>query len=99
MTIMLRETTRIRANPVVVTATVADEDILLNPVRSEYYSLSHVSRRVWALVQTPISVSALRDAIVAEYDIDAESALDDLRELMTSMSEAGLVIVDDAPAA
>jgi hypothetical protein len=95
----LRETAVVSASPNVVTANVANEAILLDPVSSEYYSLSNVGRHVWGLIQTPTTLAALRDAVVAEYDVDPAIALDDLRELVTHLVAAGLAVIHDAPPA
>jgi len=60
-----------------------------------YYGLDPVGARVWELISTPRSVRAVRDALLAEYDVDRTRCEGDLLKLLQTMLDAGLVEVSD----
>jgi hypothetical protein len=68
-----------------------DELVLLDLRDGVYYGLEHVGARVWSLVQQPISVRAIGEAIVAEYDVDPTRCAHDLHALLTELAATGLV--------
>lgn len=80
---------------------VASRDLLANQLAGElvvldlnsggYYSLEDVGIRVWHLLQEPVTLPAIRDAILAEYDVDAARCENDLRALLADMAARGLI--------
>jgi hypothetical protein len=82
-----------------VSCDLAGEAAILNLENSVYYGLDPVGARIWSLIQAPVSVTALRDAIVAEYDVDAERCERDLLDLLAQLAEAKLVHVKHGGAA
>nr|WP_276510422.1 PqqD family protein [Longimicrobium terrae] len=56
-----------------------------------YYGLNAVGARLWSLLEEPRAVAELRDALVADYEVDAETAERDVIELMDELMERGLV--------
>ncbi len=92
------ESTTVSVAKHLVAAEAQDDTIILDPVASRYFGLAEVGSRVWDLLQTPRRVGDLRDAIVAEYEVDPDVALADLLRLVTELAEAGLVDVDHGQA-
>mgnify|MGYP006148079377 CR=1 FL=1 len=63
-------------------------------VRSgEYYGLNGVGRRVWSLLEGGRTVAGVRDALVAEFDVDAERCTADLLRVLSDLAEAELIHV------
>jgi hypothetical protein len=91
-------TSLVSASSRVLSAGAPDEAILLDPVASRYYGLDDVGARVWALLEEPRRVTEIRDALVAEYDVDPEVALEDVTTLLRELLAAGLVDVADESA-
>lgn len=58
---------------------------------ASYYGLNRVGARIWELVQDPRSIGAIRDAIVAEYEVEPDRCERDVLELLGRLSEAGLI--------
>jgi hypothetical protein len=75
--------------------TLEDEVAIVYLKAGIYYGLDPVGARIWALLQTPRSVRAVRDALLAEYEVDAARCESDLVTLVQAMAEAGLVEVTD----
>lgn len=73
-----------------------DDEVAIVHVRAGiYYGLDPVGARIRELITTPRSVRAVRDALLAEYQVDAERFEGDLVTLLRSMADAGLVEVSD----
>jgi hypothetical protein len=69
------------------------ESIILNLKSGVYFSLDEVGARIWALIEQPTAVTAIRDAILKEYDVQAEVCERDVQAFLEGMDAAGLVEV------
>jgi sulfur transfer complex TusBCD TusB component (DsrH family) len=69
------------------------ELVILSLKDGVYYGLEDVGARIWALLQKPIAVSAIRDALVAEYDVEPEPCGRDLAALLQDLAARGLIEV------
>lgn len=76
-----------------VSCPLGEEAAILNLKNTVYYGLDPVGSRVWSLLQRARSVSQLRDALVEEYDVEAEQCERDLLELLEKMRAEGLIQV------
>ena len=74
-----------------VSCDLAGEAAILGLQNGVYYGLDPIGARIWSLIQTPTAVSAVRDAIVSEYDVEAERCERDLLELLQQLAEQRLV--------
>jgi hypothetical protein len=81
-----------------VSCPLGDESAILNLKNTVYYGLDPVGARVWSLLQQPRSVSELRDALLEEYEVEAERCERDLLELLEKMRSEGLIQVKSAAA-
>lgn len=89
----LSETTVVVASDEVLAAEFATEFVLLDPRDGVYYGLADVGKRIWTLLQTPVAIRTVCDAVVREYDVDAGRCLDDVRTLVRELADRGLVKV------
>ena len=72
-----------------VSCDLAGEAAILGLKNGVYYGLDPVGARIWSLIQVPVVVSAVRDAIVQEYDVEAERCERDLLDLPQKTSGTG----------
>jgi hypothetical protein len=79
-----------------VSCMLGDEAAILNLKNSVYYGLNPVGARVWNLVQQSRSVVEIRDALLEEYDVEAEQCERDLLNLLEKLREQGLIEVREA---
>jgi Coenzyme PQQ synthesis protein D (PqqD) len=79
-----------------VSCPLGEEAAILNLKNSVYYGVDPVGARVWTLLQSPRSVSELRDTILDEYEVAADECERELLELLEKMRVEGLVEVRDA---
>jgi hypothetical protein len=92
----LRDESRITLSAEQVSAELDGEAVVLNLRDGVYFGLNPVGTRVWALLkEAPRSVADLREAILAEYDVGFQQCDDDLRSLLTSLDEHGLIVVNE----
>lgn len=74
---------------------IGGEVAILDLKVGAYYGLDAVGARIWDLVQEPRQVGEVRDALLAEYEVDAERCERDLLDLILSLEGEGLVEVTD----
>lgn len=68
-----------------------DEVVILGLKDGVYYGLNPVGSFIWKLIQKPISVKEIKEAILKEYDVDEETCENDLQELLGDLLDKGLV--------
>lgn len=69
------------------------ETVILSFKDSVYYGLDPVGTSVWNFIQEPRTVASVRDALLAEYAVDAVRCEQDLLVLLASLLEHGLIEV------
>ena len=74
-----------------VSADLEGEAVILNLADGVYYGLDGVGARVWELLSTPRPAAELRDAITAEFEVDAATAWHDLARLLAELAARRLV--------
>lgn len=66
------------------------EAAVLNLASGIYYGLDKVGATIWQHIQTPATVAALRQVIMAHYEVDAGTAQSDLISFLDEMMQEGL---------
>jgi Coenzyme PQQ synthesis protein D (PqqD) len=79
-----------------VSCALGDESVILHMKDSVYYGMNPVGASVWKLLQQQRSVAELRDAVLDEYEVDAERCERDLLTLLEEMRQVGLIDVVEA---
>ena len=74
---------------------MGEEIVVLDLKSGCYYGLDALGARVWSLIEQPASLSTIRDAIMAEYEVDAERCEHDIQAFLDKMQAAGLVEVSN----
>jgi Coenzyme PQQ synthesis protein D (PqqD) len=75
------------------------ETVILHFNKGAYFGLNEVGTVVWQKLQEPHTVAAIRDAIVAEYDVDEGQCEQDVLRLLNKLRDEGLIEVRIGPAA
>lgn len=74
-----------------VSSRVGDELVILDLDSSLYYSLDPVGARIFELIQEPTPLAAVLGAVVAEFEVDAQTARTDLLALVDTLVAQKLV--------
>ena len=88
---LLSDSTIIKAVKGQVSANLQDEAVILSLTNDVYYGLNPVGARIWQLIQQPISVGAVREAILAEYEVEAARCELDIAALIAEFKTQGLI--------
>jgi hypothetical protein len=75
---------------------VGTEAIILGMTDGVYYGLDGVGARIWDLIQSPRSLGEVTDRLVAEFEVEADRAWEDLNALANDLISRGLVERDPA---
>jgi hypothetical protein len=67
------------------------EAVLLNIETERYFGLDETGARMWQLATTSTNIDAAYQALLSEYDADAETLREDLIELLEKFAENGLL--------
>lgn len=78
-----------------MSADLSGEAVILSLPDGVYYGLDPVGAKIWALLQEPRTLGEVADALVAEYDVERERALEDLYRLTAQLLERGLLSLAD----
>jgi hypothetical protein len=77
--------------PDVLSTQLGSEQVMLNLRDGTYYGLDEVGSEIWRLVQQPIRVSDICDAILDAYDVDPGRCREDVIRLLGELMQRGLV--------
>jgi len=91
--------TVLQATPDQVSATFGEEVVVLDMARGLYFGLDGPGQRVWALLQRPMTLRAVVDTLVSEYDVEGPACETDVRALAEDLMARGLVRTVSAPPA
>ncbi len=77
-----------------IEAEVDGELIGLEVEQGVCYGFNGTATRIWELIEEPKKVSEIRDALLAEYDVDAETCERELRAVLAELEGDGLVAME-----
>jgi Coenzyme PQQ synthesis protein D (PqqD) len=64
---------------------------IFNPVSRRYYTLDAVATLVWRLIQQPMSLSEICDAIMDVFEVEEDYCERDVLRLLEEMEAEGLI--------
>jgi hypothetical protein len=73
---------------------ISGEGVILDLASSSYFGLDPVGTRFWQLLQQNPDLNSAREALLEEFDVEAERLKSDIDQLVEQLSKAGLVHVD-----
>ena len=79
-----------------LTNPVGHETILLDLETGDYLGLNRVAATIWRLLETPIRLSALQNALMAAYEIDTDTCRTETLPFLNRIAGLGLLIVSEA---
>ncbi|MDP9325195.1 MAG: PqqD family peptide modification chaperone [Candidatus Dormibacteraeota bacterium] len=76
-----------------VSANLGEEEAVLNVKTGVYFGLDPVGAWIWKQIADPLPVDRLRDALVAEYEVEAARAGRDVLVFLEDLLRHGLIEV------
>ena len=75
--------------------TPLDDDIVMMDVdEGQYFELDPVAARIWTLIDEGRTMRSIRDALMEEYDVSAETCSRDMLEFVQTALKMGIVRVE-----
>ncbi|MEI8355126.1 MAG: lasso peptide biosynthesis PqqD family chaperone [Deltaproteobacteria bacterium] len=78
----------------IVASDIDDEKVMMSVEKGQYYSLDPIGSRVWELIEGPVKVSDLIDALLTKYDVDRETCEQDVLAFLEELREDGILQVE-----
>jgi hypothetical protein len=78
---------------------IEGESVLLNLKSESYFGLDPVGTRMWTLLANSDSIQSAYDALLDEYDVDADRLRLDMQDLIEKLIANGLMEVAAGQAA
>ena len=75
----------------VLSRPVGDEVLLLDLSSGLYHVLNETAARVWALLENGGDVASIAGTVASEYDVDSQSAAEDVNTLVARLQEDRLI--------
>ncbi|HEX8526091.1 PqqD family protein [Allosphingosinicella sp.] len=77
-----------------IEAEVDGELIGLHVDQGNCYGFNSTATRIWGLIEQPRRLSELREALLADYEVDPETCERELLELLRELEGSGLVKIE-----
>ena len=77
---------------------VTDEAVILDTASGKYFGLDDVGTRMWQLLTEHGQIEPAYQALLQEYEVEAERLKADLLGLVDQLAAKGLILVDENPA-
>lgn len=72
-------------------SSLGEEVIILQFDSGVYFGLNGIGGLIWSQIQSPCRVEEILDAVVREYEVDSDSCMQDLVNLLRELHQKGLV--------
>ncbi len=86
----MTEHTLLQRKTEIMTADMKGDTVMMDVETGKYYNLGDVGGRIWALLESPITLGDLADRLIQEYDVSRENCLRDITPFLQSLLERGL---------
>lgn len=79
-----------------VASEVDGEVVMMSIEKGNYYGLNPVGSRIWQLIETPVSVSALCDQLSEEFEVDRDTCQSEVLALLAELEAQSLIEIGAA---
>ena len=86
----------VRRSSELIEAEVDGEIVALHVQSGTCYGSNGTATRIWSLVERPMRIGEIRDALLAEYDVDAATCEEQLMALLGELEGDRLIEIDRA---
>lgn len=84
----------LRREPESICTELDGETVILDMVSGMYIGLDALGTFIWKQLERPITLAALRDAILETYDVSEVQCVTDLLSFLKDLAGNGLIAVD-----
>ena len=69
------------------------EKVMMNLDKGEYFMMNEVGSRIWEIINEPMNVKGIVDALRSEYEVDEETCKDTVIEFLGRLNHADLISI------
>ena len=69
------------------------EKVMMNLDKGEYFMMNEVGSRIWEIINEPMNVKSIVDALRSEYEVDEETCKDTVIEFLGRLNNANLISI------
>ena len=69
------------------------EKVMMNLDKGEYFMINEVGSRIWEIINEPMNVKGIVDALRSEYEVDEETCKDTVIEFLGRLNNADLISI------
>ena len=69
------------------------EKVMMNLDKGEYFMMNEVGSRIWEIINEPMNVKGIVDALRSEYEVDEETCKDTVVEFLGRLNNADLISI------
>ncbi len=81
----------------VVSTDLDGETVMMSIDKGMYYGLDIIATRIWELIEKPLSVSALCNILLREFEVDRDLCQQDVHRFLSELKDDDLIKVVDGP--
>ena len=84
-----------KRNNETISGRLDDEIVMMDIQRGKYFSLNPVATRIWDLLEKPLSLDALCNLLMEEYEVSADRCCTEVQEYLDEMEKLGMILPVD----
>lgn len=88
----MTDTTVLTRREGLMTADMNGSAVMMDIMTGKYYNLGEIGGRIWALLEEPMTLTALIKKLTDEYDVSAERCRADMLPFLEKLLERGLLV-------
>ena len=81
-----------------VAAEVDGEVVMMSIESGNYYGLDEVGSRIWALLETPTTVTRVCDTLMDEFEVERTTLEGHVLQFLKQLAEQGLIRIEGTTA-
>ena len=93
MAVLTLATTISRA-PSMIATDVEDSIVMLDVELGRYLELNVVASSIWLLLESPCTITQIRDGLLAQFDVSPEQCEQQLLRFLSDMVERGTLTIE-----
>lgn len=84
--------TTVRRIDTVFSSSVGDDLVIFDHARGAYYGSGPVGEAIWALIEEPLSVSAICDRLMEQFEVDRATCEREVIDFLGDLGTRGLIV-------
>ena len=78
-------------NPETISGALHDQLVMMDIQKGQYFALNPAATRIWELLEKPLTLEALCNALLEEFEVSPEQCQKDVKEHLAEMQKLELI--------